>query len=83
MIAGYKPEVRPIYSDKTCLLPSNSLCFISTQDLSIRALEEPNMATCGLCKTTLAVYSPESKIAILNLKPDHILKEGTQAGEAT
>ena len=67
---------------QTYVIPANSLCFISTHKPPIWALVEPNMGATGLCKALLTVYSAQSKIAMLNLGPQHTLAKGTQVAEA-
>ena len=79
---GRKPNVWPVHASQTYLLPANSLCFVGTKDLPIRALVEPNQGQPGLCQALPAVYSPTSRIAMLNLGPKFLLKKDTQIGEA-
>ena len=79
---GIQAEVWSVYSKKECHLPKNSLCFMEMQDFPIRALVEPDKVTDGLYRATPAIYSLNSKIAIINLGPSFTLKEGTKVGEA-
>ena len=74
----------PVKARRTCKLPSNSLCFIETEDLDVgKTLVEPAKTKYTLCRALPAVYQKTTKVAMLNLGPKITVKAGTTIAEAT
>ena len=82
MVGARSTGTLPVFLEKDTLVKANSVNFVQVRRIPASALLEP-VKTPGLgsARAVPGVYRDQTKVALLNLEGDQVLRAGTQIAE--